>query len=86
LRGYVVILASIPVHRGRDAATRAAVAARNAGLKDVAVLQSSQYSGLEPGFFKVYSGTYQTKAELRNELDRAVRVGYVNAYSTHLGG
>jgi hypothetical protein len=42
-----------------------------AGLTDVGVLDSSQFSSLHSGYFVVFSGIFDSEREARNALDTA---------------
>jgi hypothetical protein len=66
--GYTVVLATIPVRTGPAAAHSQALAAVQAGVRDVGVLVSSSYSGLHPGYFVVFSGVYDTLEEAQSAL------------------
>ena len=43
----------------------------NAGLTDVGVLDSSQFSSLHSGYFVVFSGIFNSEQEARTALDTA---------------
>jgi len=76
--GFTVILASIPTSAGRAAATARARQARDEGLPDVGVLASGEFASLRPGYFVVFSGVYETRAEAEGALAAAgVQEAYV---------
>jgi hypothetical protein len=82
--GYIVVLASIAVDRGRLVAAHAAAKARGDGLKDAAVVVSSGYPTLRSGFFAVYTGTYGSLEQAHKALEQARAHGYVTAYTRRL--
>lgn len=69
--GWTIVLASSPQSSGRAAAVREGRAALNAGLTDVGVLNSDEYSSLHPGYFVVFTGIYNSEREARGALDAA---------------
>lgn len=77
--GFTVVLAS---DRGdnRAAATSKAKEASEAGLPDVGVLDSSEYSSLHPGYFVIFTGIYETRAEAEAAIENARANGYNDAY------
>ena len=79
--GYTVVLNSLPTSGGRAPADRQAKAALKAGLTNVGVLDSSQYSSLHPGYYVVFSGVFSTLAAAQNALATARSSGYPSAYA-----
>jgi hypothetical protein len=79
-QGYTIVLASIPKERGRNAADRKANEAVDRGLSEVGVLDSSDYSSLNPGYYVVFTGVYDTESEAENGLSGARSAGYPLAY------
>ncbi len=79
--GYTVVLASIPENRGIAAAEAQGARARAAGLSEVGVLRSSDYSSLRPGYWATFSGVYDTLNEARTELPSARAAGFPSAYT-----
>jgi hypothetical protein len=69
--GWTIVLASVPQSGGRAAAVSDARKALAAGLTDVGVLNSSQFSSLHSGYFVVFSGIYNNEREARTALDTA---------------
>ena len=69
--GWTVVLSSIPQTGGRKNALNEARQAMNAGLTDVGVLDSSQFSSLHSGYFVVFSGIFNSEQEARTALDTA---------------
>lgn len=68
---WTIVVASVPKARGRAAAVKRATAARERGLPDVGVLDSSTVAGLRPGAWIVFSGVYGTQPEANAELQPA---------------
>ena len=69
--GWTIVLSSIPQSAGRANALNEARKALSAGLTDVGVLDSSQFSSLHSGYYVVFSGIYNTEREARTTLDTA---------------
>jgi hypothetical protein len=78
--GYTVVLASVPSAGGRPAAVRRARQALQSGLRDVGVLDSSQYSSLHPGYFVVFAGIYKDFAAAERAAGAAQDEGFDGAY------
>jgi uncharacterized OB-fold protein len=78
--GWTVILASLPTGGGREAANARAREARDAGLAEVGVLVSANYSSLHPGYFNVFSGVHETIAEAEAAVPAAREAGFDDAY------
>ncbi len=78
--GYTVVLNSIPTTAGRARAVEEAGRAIGAGLKDVGVLESSQFSTLHPGYFVVFSGFYPSSAAATNAVATARDAGFPTPY------
>jgi hypothetical protein len=77
---YTVVVASLPEARGEAAAREQAQAAADAGLADVGVLASSDYSSLRGGFWVVFAGVYPTLGEATAALDATRASGFPDAY------
>jgi hypothetical protein len=82
--GYTNVLESLPVKNGRAVAVQHARRAKRAGLRQVGVLVSSQYSSLHPDYFVVFQGIYETQAEATAALPAAHAKGYTGAYQTRV--
>jgi hypothetical protein len=78
--GYTVILRSTRTSEGRGEADAAAQRAINAGLPEVGVLNSSDYSSLNPGYYATFTGVYDSQREAENALPRARSAGFPLAY------
>jgi hypothetical protein len=69
--GWTIVLSSSPQSSGRAAAASLGRQAIDAGLTDVGVLNSDEYSSLHPGYFVVFTGIYSSESEARGALDAA---------------
>jgi hypothetical protein len=78
--GYTVVLRSVPKSQGRGPAEAEARRAMNAGLPQAGVLDSSDYSSLNPGYYVAFSGIYDTKAQAESGLSNARSKGFPLAY------
>jgi hypothetical protein len=78
--GYTVVLRSTPTSEGRGPAESAAQQAKNNGLPEVGILESSDFSSLNPGYYVTFTGTYDTENEAVNALPRARSSGFPTAY------
>ena len=74
--GHTLVLASLPETGGRPAAVAKAREALDAGLREVGVLSSGDYSSLHPGYFVVFSGIYASNAAAQQGLAPARDAGY----------
>jgi len=81
--GWTIVLASIPQSSGRAAAASEGRKAISAGLSDVGVLNSDEFSSLHPGFFVVFSGIYNSEKEARRNLGTA-KGSYAQAYARQI--
>jgi hypothetical protein len=81
--GFTVVLASVP-DGGRAPATQKAKEASDAGLPEVGVLTSSEYSSLHPGYLVVFSGVYATRDEAEAAIENARAKGYNDAYAAQV--
>jgi hypothetical protein len=77
--GYTIVLRSVPKSQGRQTAEDEARRAINQGLPQVGVLDSSDYSSMRAGYWVVFSGIYDTKAQAQGQLQTA-RSKYPLAY------
>lgn len=82
--GYTVVLVSVPTSDGRAAAEAQAERAIDAGLSEVGVLNSSDYSSLHPGYFVVFSGIRASFDETQADLQAAHPGGYPRAYQRQI--
>jgi hypothetical protein len=82
--GWTLVVASLPASAGRKAAVGKARQALDAGLTQVGVLDSSEFSSLHPGYFVVFSGTYDSLSEAQDAASRAAQKGYGNTYARRI--
>lgn len=78
--GYTVVLRSTPTSQGRGPAESAARQAINAGLPQVGILNSSDHSSLNPGYYVTFTGVYDTQAQAASALPNARSKGFPTAY------
>jgi hypothetical protein len=78
--GFTIIIKSTPISEGRGPADAAADQAIAAGLPQVGVLNSSDYSSLNPGFYATFTGIYTTENQALNALPTARSKGFPTAY------
>jgi hypothetical protein len=78
--GYTVVLQSTPTSQGRGPAEAAAEDAIDAGLNEVGILNSSNYSSLNPGYYVTFTGVYDTQSQAENALSNARSKGFPTAY------
>jgi hypothetical protein len=81
--GWTVVLASIPQSAGRAAALSAARKAISAGVSDVGVLNSSEFSSLHSGYYVVFSGVFSSQKDAASGLDSA-KSSYPQAYARQI--
>ena len=65
-----------PATGGRPAAVAKARDAIDAGLRQVGVIRSDDYSSLHPGYFVVFSGVYPTNAAAQQGIAAARDAGF----------
>ena len=78
--GYTIVVASLPLSSGANAARKKAFFALKKGLRQVGILVSSSYPSLQPGYYVVFSGVYPTLEEAQSSLDTA-RNSFPGAYA-----
>jgi hypothetical protein len=78
--GFTIVLQSIPTTSGRGQANQTARRALTAGLHEVGVLQSSHYPSLQPGYYVVFTGVYDSESEAIDHLAAANAAGFGSAY------
>jgi hypothetical protein len=79
--GYSIFLKSVPTSEGRAKADAAAQRARNNGLSQVGVLNSSDFSSLNPGYWVTFTGIYDTQQQANAALPNARARGFPTAYT-----
>jgi hypothetical protein len=83
--GYIVVLASIPLNEGRGAAVQFAHRATAAGIKGVAILNSSSRKPLRHGYWVVYIGSWKSVLTAINAASAVHGVpGYGGSYVRQL--
>ena len=70
-RGWTIVLMSVPQSGGRALANQRAAEARQKGLTDVGVINSSRFASLHPGYFVVFTGVFDAQPEATSALPRA---------------
>ena len=78
--GYSVFLRSTPTSEGRGPADSAAQQAIDDGLPQVGVLNSSEFSSLNPGYYVTFTGVYTSKSQAEGALPNARNAGFSTAY------
>ena len=69
--GFTIVLASIVQKDGLPTARRTVQRVIDAGLSDVGILNSSNYSSLNPGYYVVFAGVHDTIADAQSNLATA---------------
>jgi zinc-ribbon domain len=82
--GWTVVLESIPTSAGRSVALARARAAIDAGLPQVGILNSGQFSSLHPGYYVVFSGLYASQGAANAAASTAGGKGFAAAYSRQI--
>ena len=78
--GFTVVLKSVPTSNGRSQAEAAADKARTNGLSQVGILNSSDFSSLNPGYYVTFTGIYDTQSQANAALPNARSKGFPTAY------
>jgi hypothetical protein len=78
--GFTVVLKSVPTSNGRSQAEAAADKARTNGLSQVGVLNSTDFSSLNPGYYVTFTGIYDTESQANAALPNARSKGFPTAY------
>ena len=79
--GFTVVLKSVPTSNGRSQAEAAADKARTNGLSQVGILNSSDFSSLNPGYYVTFTGIYDTESQANAALPNARSKGFPTAYA-----
>ena len=82
--GYTVILQSLPTTNGRAFAIAQARAALHAGVPDVGIIDSSQYSSLHPGYYVLFSGVFHSFDDASTAVTTAQSHGFQRAYARRI--
>jgi len=78
--GFTVVLKSVPTSNGRSQAEEAANRAKTNGLPQVGILNSSDFSSLNPGYYVTFSGIYDNESQAEAALPNARSKGFPTAY------
>jgi hypothetical protein len=78
--GYSIFLKSVPTSQGRAQADAAAQRAINNGLTQVGVLNSTDYSSLNAGYWVTFTGVYDSESQANSALSNARSKGFPTAY------
>jgi len=78
--GFTIVLKSVPTSNGRGPAESAADKAKTNGLPQVGILNSSDYSSLNPGYYVTFSGIYDNQSQANAALSNARSKGFPTAY------
>jgi len=82
--GWTIVLFSYPVTGGTAAPYATAARAAQAGLPEVGVLDSNEFSSLHPGYYVVFSGIYSSAGEAETALRTAHATGFASAYTRQI--
>lgn len=82
--GWTIVLVSYPSTDGLPQATATAAKATSAGLKQVGVLDSSDFASLQPGYDVVFTGVYGSQAAADASVGTARAAGFGGAYSRQI--
>jgi hypothetical protein len=78
--GWTVVLQSLPATNGRPFAIAQARAAVHSGLKDVGIIDSSQFASLHPGYYLLFTGIYTSFDDANTATTTARSHGYPRAF------
>lgn len=84
VQGWILILASIPTAQGKASASSFAAKAGSAGIGAVSILNSSNRRPLRGGYWVVYTGPYNTLAEVSAAANGVHGSGFATAYIRQL--
>jgi len=83
--GWTIVLVSLPESGGRAAAETRAGRARAAGLEGAGVLRSSDFASLNPGYYVVFAGVFDSLDAALEALPGA-RSAFPTAYTRRVSG
>ena len=78
--GFTVVLKSVETSKGRSQSESAADKARTNGLPEVGILNSTDYSSMNPGYYVTFTGIYDTESQAQAALPNARSKGFPTAY------
>lgn len=84
VHGWIVILASIPTAHGKHAASSFATTAERGGVGTVSILNSSKRRPLRGGYWVVYTGPFDTLAQVNRHAGAVHARGFTTAYIRQL--
>jgi len=82
--GYTLVLASVPRANGRASAVQIAKRAIAAGLPAVGVLDTKDFSGLQAGYFVVFTGVYTSNSDAAAHITQAETAGFTAPYARRI--
>ena len=82
--GWTIVLQSDPKNQGRTKPDNAAQRALDAGLQQVGILDSTNYSSLNRGYYVVFTGVYGSQSEASSQLNKARSAGFPLAYTRYV--
>jgi len=82
--GWTIVLVSYPKQGGRASALTTAAKAVKAHLRQVGILDSGDYSSLQPGYYVVFTGIFPSKDQADNAVSTAKQAGFGGAYSRQI--
>jgi hypothetical protein len=82
--GYTLVLASVPRANGRASAVQLAKRALAAGLPAVGVIDTNDFSGLQPGYFVVFTGVYKSNSAATTHISQAETAGFTAPYARRI--
>jgi hypothetical protein len=82
--GWTIVLISYPTANGRSVALATASRAARAGLPEVGVLDSGNFSSLHPGYYVVFSGIYGSSTRADAAVRTARASGFAGAYTRQI--
>ena len=82
--GWTIVLFSYPLTSGATAANATAARGAHAGLPEVGVIDSGQFSSLHPGYYVVFTGVYSSSSEAEAALRSVRAAGFSSAYTRQI--
>lgn len=81
---YTLVLASVPSANGRASAVQIARRALAAGLTDVGVIDTKDFSDLGTGYFVVFAGVYPSGSAAAAYISQAQAAGFTAPYARRI--
>lgn len=82
--GWTIVLVSYPKQGGQGPALTTAAQAIKSKLRQVGVLDSGDYPSLQPGYYVVFTGVYQSQDDADAAVSTARQAGFSGAYSRQI--